>query len=193
MCLFRNVLTYLAHQVLKDGVCSSNSNLEAIAESTPPQTYTEVWAFLGLVGHYRRFIKGSACITQPQWVSHWGRGQQEVREGVTHKGCHGSFQSIETGLLDSSHIGVCWLHQTIPAGDQYIQILIRGSVVTKAGRQVVPPPLPMAAEPWGHIRRAITQPNLNFWHSNGQLQITLKTIYPTSHLWCGWIIIHLCT
>ena len=30
-----------------------------------PQTYTEVDAFLGLVGHYRRFIKGFAHIVQP--------------------------------------------------------------------------------------------------------------------------------
>ena len=43
----------------------SNSNLEAIAECVLLQTYTEVCAFLGLVGHYRRFIKGFACIAQP--------------------------------------------------------------------------------------------------------------------------------
>ena len=55
---FREEITYLAHQVSKDGVEASNSNLKAIAECTLPQTYTEVHAFLGLVGHYRRFIKG---------------------------------------------------------------------------------------------------------------------------------------
>ena len=44
------------HQVSKDGVCPSKSNLGAIAECVPPQTYMEVCAFLGLVGHYRRFI-----------------------------------------------------------------------------------------------------------------------------------------
>ena len=27
--------------------------------------YTEIQAFLGLVGHYRWFIKGFACILQP--------------------------------------------------------------------------------------------------------------------------------
>ena len=42
----------------------SNLNLKAIAKCTLPQTYTEVCAFLGLVGHYRRFIKGFACIAQ---------------------------------------------------------------------------------------------------------------------------------
>ena len=53
------------HQVSKDGVRPSNSNLKAIAECAPPKTYTEVHAFLGLVGHYRKFIQGFAYITQP--------------------------------------------------------------------------------------------------------------------------------
>ena len=43
----------------------SNFNLKAIAECVPPQTYTEIQAFLSLVGHYWQFIKGFACITQP--------------------------------------------------------------------------------------------------------------------------------
>ena len=42
----------------------SNSNLRAIAECVLSQTYMEIRAFLGLVGHYWRFIKGFTCITQ---------------------------------------------------------------------------------------------------------------------------------
>ena len=55
---FKEEITYLAHQVSMEGVQPSNLNLKAIAECGLPQTYTEVCAFLGLVGHYRRFIKG---------------------------------------------------------------------------------------------------------------------------------------
>ena len=55
---------YLVHQVSKGGVQPSDSNLRAIAECTLPQTYTEIWAFLGLVGHYPQFIKGFECIPQ---------------------------------------------------------------------------------------------------------------------------------
>ena len=62
---FKEEITYLAHWVSKEGVWPSNSNLKAIAECALPQTYKEVHAFLGLVGHYRRFIKGFACIAQP--------------------------------------------------------------------------------------------------------------------------------
>ena len=62
--LFKEEINYLAHKVSKAGVHPSNINVKAIAEYAPPKTYTEIRAFLGLVGHYRRFIKGFARITQ---------------------------------------------------------------------------------------------------------------------------------
>ena len=57
---FREEINYLAHQVSKRGVRPSNTNMKAIAEYALPQTYTEIRAFLGLMGHYRWFIKGFA-------------------------------------------------------------------------------------------------------------------------------------
>ena len=63
--LFRKEINYLAHKVSKAGVHPSDINVKAIAEYALPQTYTEVRAFLGLVGHYRCFIKGFAQVAQP--------------------------------------------------------------------------------------------------------------------------------
>ena len=60
---FREEIINLAHWVSKDGVWPSDLNLKVIVECTPPQTCMEVHAFLNLVGHYRRFIRGFACIT----------------------------------------------------------------------------------------------------------------------------------
>ena len=57
-----NEINYLAHHVSKKGVRSSIENLKAVAEFTLPQIYMEIWAFLGLVGHYQWFMKGFACI-----------------------------------------------------------------------------------------------------------------------------------
>ena len=62
--LFKEEINYLAHWVSKDSVQPSNSNLRAIAKCVLPQTYMEIPAFLGLVGHYQQFIKGFAHITQ---------------------------------------------------------------------------------------------------------------------------------
>ena len=79
---FRNEITYLAHQVSKDGVCPSNLNLKAITECAPLQTCTEVCAFLSLVGHYRRFIKGFAQIAQPLSKHLTGEGADKKSEWV---------------------------------------------------------------------------------------------------------------
>ena len=63
--LFREEIIFLAHQVSKRGVWPSDINVKAIVEYAPPRTYTEIRAFLGLVGHYRWLIKGFAQIAQP--------------------------------------------------------------------------------------------------------------------------------
>ena len=80
---FRKEITYLAHWVSKDRVWPSNSNLEAIAECAPPQTYMEVCAFLSLVGHCRRFIKGFTCIAQPLSKYLTGEGASRKSEWVS--------------------------------------------------------------------------------------------------------------
>ena len=63
--VFKTEIDYLAHHVSKEGVLSSKKNLEAIAQCPPPDTYTKVKSFVGLVGHYRHFIKGFANIATP--------------------------------------------------------------------------------------------------------------------------------
>ena len=49
----------------KRGVLASKENLEAIAQCPPPDTFTKVKSFVGIVGHYWRFIKGFANIAAP--------------------------------------------------------------------------------------------------------------------------------
>ena len=63
--MFKTEINYLAHHVSKKGVLPSKKNLEAIAECPLPDTYTKVKSFVGLVGHYRHFIKGFANIATP--------------------------------------------------------------------------------------------------------------------------------
>ena len=60
--VFKTEINYLAHHMSKRGVPPSKKNLEAIAQCLPPDTYTKVKSFVGLVGHYRHFIKGFANI-----------------------------------------------------------------------------------------------------------------------------------
>ena len=63
--VFKSEINYLAHHVSQKGVLPSKKNLESIAQCLPPDTYTKVKSFVGLVGHYRCFIKGFAKIAVP--------------------------------------------------------------------------------------------------------------------------------
>ena len=76
--LFKEEINYLAHQISKQGVQPSDVNLKAIAECAPPWTYMEIRAFLGLVSHYRQFIKGFTQIAQPL-------NEHLAREGASRK------------------------------------------------------------------------------------------------------------
>ena len=78
--VFKTEINYLAHHVSKKGVIPSKKNLEAIAECPPPDTYTKVKSFVGLVGHYRRFIKGFANIANPLYDLTSGENKDKKSE-----------------------------------------------------------------------------------------------------------------
>ena len=62
---FQLEIMYLAHHVSWRGILPSQENVRAMQEFPMPETYMQVRAFCGLVGHYRRFIKGFANIAHP--------------------------------------------------------------------------------------------------------------------------------
>ena len=57
---FQSEIVYLAHRVSQRGILPSRENVRAMQEFPMPETYMQVRTFCGLVGHYRRFIKGFA-------------------------------------------------------------------------------------------------------------------------------------
>ena len=65
-CLFfQSEIVYLAHHISWRGILPSQENVWAMQEFLMPKTYTQVCAFCGLAGHYRRFIKGFTNIVHP--------------------------------------------------------------------------------------------------------------------------------
>ena len=99
----------------------SNTNLKAIVECVLPQTYTEVHAFLGLVGHYRRFIEGFAHIVQPLNTHLTGEGASRKSEWVSFpEDALKAFDALKQ-VYDSASSGFCWLYQTIFIGDWCVQ------------------------------------------------------------------------
>ena len=81
--LFKTKIIYLAHHVSKEGVRPSHRNVEAIMKCVPPKTYTEIWSFTGMVGHYRCFIKGFANIAAPLYDLISGDNKDKKSEAVT--------------------------------------------------------------------------------------------------------------
>ena len=100
--LFREEINYLAHKVSKAGIRPSNINVKAIAEYTPLQTYTEIRAFLGLVGHYRHFIKGFSQIAQPFNEHLAGEGASRKLERVSlSEGALKAFETLKRACMNS--------------------------------------------------------------------------------------------
>ena len=102
--LFKEAINYLVHQVSKEGVQPSNSNLRAITVCALPQTYIKIQAFLGLVGHYQWFIKGFVHIAQPLNRLLSGEGASRKSEG-----CHYQKMPWEPLMLWNRH---AWVPQS---------------------------------------------------------------------------------
>ena len=80
--VFKSEINYLAHHVSKKGVHPLKKNLESIAQCPPPDTYTKVKSFVGLVGHYWHFIKGFAKIAVPLYDLTSGDNKDKKSEHV---------------------------------------------------------------------------------------------------------------
>ena len=80
--VFKSEINYLAHHVSQKGVLPSKKNLESIAQCPPPDMYTKVKSFVGLVGHYRHFIKGFAKIAAPLYDLTSGDNKDKRSEHV---------------------------------------------------------------------------------------------------------------
>ena len=80
--VFKSEINYLAHHVSQKGVLPSKKNLESIAQCLPLDTYTKVKSFVGLVGHYRHFMKGFAKIAAPLYDLTSGDNKDKKSEHV---------------------------------------------------------------------------------------------------------------
>ena len=100
--VFKAEINYLAHHVSKKGVLPSKKNLEAIAECLPPDTYTKVKSFVGLVDHYRHFIKGFANIVTPLYDLTGGENKDKKSEHLDlPPEAHKAFDRLKAACLQA--------------------------------------------------------------------------------------------
>ena len=62
---FTKEIQYLGHILSTKGIWPLPSKTQTIQNMHPPKTLKQVWAFLGLVGYYRKFIKHFTKIAKP--------------------------------------------------------------------------------------------------------------------------------
>ena len=58
-------VSFLGHIVSAKGIRVDPTKTEAVVNWKPPRSVTEVRSFLGLVGYYRRFVKGFSVTASP--------------------------------------------------------------------------------------------------------------------------------
>ena len=58
-------VSFLGHIVLAEGISVDPIKIEVVVNWKPSRNVTEVRSFLGLVGYYRRFVKGFSVIASP--------------------------------------------------------------------------------------------------------------------------------
>ena len=98
--VFKSEINYLAHHVSQKGVLPLKKNLESIAQCPPPDTYTKVKSFVGLVGHYRHFIKGFAKIAAPLYDLTSGDNKDKKSEHVDlSPEAHEAFNCLKAACL----------------------------------------------------------------------------------------------
>ena len=111
--VFKSETNYLAHHVSQKGVLPSKKNLESIVQCPPPDMYTKVKSFVGLVGHYRRFIKGFAKIAAPLYDLTSGDNKDKKSEHVDlSPEAHEAFDCLKTACLQTPR-----LQQAFPVGN----------------------------------------------------------------------------
>ena len=99
---FKEEITYLGHRVSAEGVKPATINIDKILEKRPPRTYTEIREFLGMVNHYRRFIKDCSKISRPLTAYTEGEGSKRKTEEVRlEPEALGAFQQLKEALTEA--------------------------------------------------------------------------------------------
>ena len=89
-------VSFLGHIVSAEGIRVDPAKIEAMVNWKPPRSVIEMRSFFGLVGYYRRFVKGFSVIASPL--------TKLLRKGVkfewTDK-CQDSFEQLKEMLVEA--------------------------------------------------------------------------------------------
>nr|GEU32563.1 putative reverse transcriptase domain-containing protein [Tanacetum cinerariifolium]GEV20967.1 putative reverse transcriptase domain-containing protein [Tanacetum cinerariifolium] len=114
-----SIVQFLGHVIDSQGIHVDPATIEAVKNWASPTTPIEVRQFLGLVGYYRRFIKGFSKIaksltklTQKNKNYIWGENQELAFQLLKQKLCEAPILALTEGnenfvvYYDASHQGL---------------------------------------------------------------------------------------
>ena len=137
--VFKSEINYLAHHVSQKGVLPSKKNLESIAQCPPPDTYTKVKSFVGLVGHYRHFKKGFAKIAAPLYDLTSGDNKDKKSEHVDlSPEARETFNRLKAACLQASILAFPDFNKPFPFLNGCFRKRPRGCSVSETGRWAIP-------------------------------------------------------
>ncbi|GKC11594.1 putative reverse transcriptase domain-containing protein, partial [Tanacetum coccineum] len=102
-----HIVQFLGHLIDSQGLHVDPAKIEAVKNWETPTTLTEVRQFLGLIGYYRRFIKGFSKIAKPltkltqknkKYI--WGKDQESAFQLLKQKLCEAPILALPEGNND---------------------------------------------------------------------------------------------
>jgi len=92
--LFQRSVEFLGHAVSEAGIAMQDEKISAIRDWPPCRNVTEVRAFMGLSGYYRRFVKDFSVIASPFYGL-----MKKGAEYVWTNECQEAFDELKHRLL----------------------------------------------------------------------------------------------
>ena len=139
MWVLLNEVSFLGHVVLASGIRVDPSKISAILDWKPPKNVSEVRSFLGLIGYYRRFVKGFSMIATPLTKLL----QKDVKFEWSEK-CQKSFDQLKA-LLTEAPILVqpesskeFVIYSDASLNGLGCVLMLEGKVITYTSRQLKP-------------------------------------------------------
>ena len=118
-CFGKKEIKFLGHLITENGVSPLPDKIQTIMEVQQPKTVKQVRAFLGLVGYYRKFIKGFSQVASPlneltkkdavfKWSQECEEAFQHLRNALINPPilAYPNYNSPYILETDASHTGV---------------------------------------------------------------------------------------
>ena len=99
---FKEKIEYLGHSVSSKGMWPSRDNLKVTAKYLELMMYTAIKGFIGLIGHYRHFIKDFAKITNPLHEYARGNTVKKKKEPVVlNEVARNTFHQLKKAVMSA--------------------------------------------------------------------------------------------